>query len=90
MSCNNYMDNLYNALCSNYSNCINYYEGKEGALRLARDFGYGIPDSPRNEWDHVIKSSYTVLCVRFYRLNPPVDAKEWINEIWGSINKRMN
>lgn len=88
MTCKEYMDNLYNALMSNYSNCLNYYEGKEGALRLARDFGYGIPYSPKNEWDNVIKSSYTVLCVRFYRLKPPVNAKEWINEIWESINKR--
>lgn len=41
MTCKEYMNNLYNALMSNYSNCLNYYEGKEGALRLARDFGYG-------------------------------------------------
>ncbi|MFW6002592.1 MAG: hypothetical protein ACOCQD_04565, partial [archaeon] len=64
-NCEDYMNKMHLALCNNYGNLRKIYDGKDGALRLAREFGYGIPDSPREEWDNVIQSSYTHLCVRF-------------------------
>ena len=88
MTCKEYMENLYNSLMSNYTNTSKYYKDKEGALRLARDFGYGIPDSPKSEWNDVIQNSYQFLCVRFYKLKSPLDAEEWINEIWKVIELR--
>jgi hypothetical protein len=80
---------MYNACCANHYNLRQRYEGEEGALKFAESFGYGIPDSPRSEWRDVIQSSYSYLCVRFYNLNPPISAKEWINTISKAIKQRV-
>lgn len=56
------------------------YKGEEGALRLAREYHYGLKDFPTNEADDCIKNSYSKLCVRFYDLKPTINAKKWINE----------
>ena len=76
-----YTNNLLQSLFSNYNNLIQLYNGENGALRLAREYGYGLNDFNIKEREDVIKSSYSVLCVRFYNLKPPIDAKKWINEI---------
>ena len=57
------------------------YFGSDGAKRFARECGYAIPDFTldREKQDHLISSTYSAICVIAYRLNPPVNAKEWIN-----------
>lgn len=57
------------------------YFGPEGCKRFARECGYAIPDFTldRKEQDHLISSTYSAICVIAYRLNPPVNSKEWIN-----------
>ncbi len=95
MTANEYMEKLYYALLKYFDNATkpivspkggiletkNVYEGKEGCLRLAREFGYGLKDYPKKERLNVAKSSYSYLCVRIYNLKPPVSNKEWIQEI---------
>lgn len=80
-SFNSWMTSVAHAaihLC--YSPCDMYF-GSEGAKRFARECGYAIPDFTldRKEQDHLISSTYSGICVIAYRLNPPVNAKEWIN-----------
>lgn len=53
------------------------YSGKNGALRLGREFGYGLGDFGQVGYDE-IQSTYPALCVISYDLKPPVDASEWI------------
>ena len=78
-----YTESLLNALNSYINNSLGYgmYEGKEGALRLAREYGYGLRDFSEKERKEWIHSSYSCLCVMFYNLKPPIDAKDWITEI---------
>lgn len=87
-SCREYMEVLFDTIMGNRTNLLSIYDGEDGAKRLAREFGYGIPDSPRNQWDSVIQDSYNFMCVRFYKLNPPIDAGAWVHEIWKAINTR--
>lgn len=81
-----YMENVYHALMGNRKNLMQLYEGKNGCLRLAREFGYGFNDFPKDQHRDIISSSYGYLCVRFYNLKPPVDAKDWVKEIISQIN----
>jgi hypothetical protein len=55
---------------------------------LAREYGYGLKDFPSKEREDMIKSSYSRLCVRFYNLKPPIDAKDWIHEVRKSIERK--
>jgi hypothetical protein len=57
----------------------NIYHGREGALRLAREYGYGLNDSPYHEAKEALQASYGIICVKGYNLKPPIDAKEWVN-----------
>lgn len=83
ISAQQYTDNLLNALGTYLNNNQGYglYEGKEGCLRLAREYGFGLKDYEEKERISMTKNSYSCLCVRFYNLKPPVSAKEWISEI---------
>jgi hypothetical protein len=63
-----------------------FYDGKEGSLRLAREYGYGLKDFGE-EGKKFISSSYSCLCVRFYGLKPFISAKEWSEEILKAFNK---
>ncbi len=85
MTATDYMENLYRALIINGKNLTEIYDGKEGALRLAREFGYGLNDFPEDQRKDIISSSYSYLCVRFYNLKPPIDAKDGIKEIYKQI-----
>ena len=87
MSAIEYTHNLLQALFSNYENVMQLYSGRDGALRLAREYGYGLNDSPKKERDEMIQNSYGYLCVRFYNLKPPIDVKEWIKEIKKKIKQ---
>ena len=87
MTAREYTNNLLNALIIFKGNNRGYacFEGKEGNLRLAREYGVGLRDFKKEEREEIIRSSYSILCVRFYDLKPFVDAKEWINEIYKAI-----
>ena len=64
-----YTDNVILALVDNaYKNeGINYlYEGKDGALRLAREYGYGLRSLGVKYQDEIIEVSYITLCYRYY------------------------
>ncbi len=83
-SASEYTNALYQAIVSNYMNLMApgcMYHGKDGALRLAREYGRGLADFPRKEALNEVGSSYGILCVRLFRLRPPIDAKEWVGEI---------
>jgi hypothetical protein len=78
-----YCKTVYEAAMRNYQNLFTedgIYHGKEGCLRLARDYGTGLADMPPEAAKDDLHSSYSVLCVRAYLLRPPIDAKEWANE----------
>jgi hypothetical protein len=64
------------------------YHGKEGALRLAREYGHGLNDSPYKDSLEALKASYSVLVVKGYFLKPPIDAKVWINEVKKTWNQQ--
>lgn len=89
ISAQEYTNNLLNALniYINNNNGYGLYEGIEGSLRLAREYGYGLKDYSEKERLSMTHSSYGSLCVRFYNLKPPIDAKIWIAEINKIINK---
>ncbi len=82
-----YMEDLYEALMFNFANLSELYAGREGALKLAREFGYGLADFPKKEQKDIIGSSYGHLCVRFYQLQPPVDAGDWFKAIERGIKE---
>ncbi len=87
-----YTDAVYNAMLSNRQNLLSpgaMYHGREGALRLAREYGYGLADWPEAEHKDEIQSSYGRLLVRLSNLNPPIDAKPWAAEIRKSIARRL-
>lgn len=86
-----YCKTIYEAAISNYKNLFRdggIYEGKNGCLRLSREYGCGLADfETQKEVDNDISSSYSVLCVRAYMLKPLVDAKEWVEEIYKGFKK---
>lgn len=86
-----YCKTIYSAVMGNYQNLIaneGIYSGKEGCLRLAREYGAGLADfKTEAEIRNDISSSYSVLCVRLYNLKPPVDAKEWVMEIYKGLER---
>lgn len=87
-----YCAKLHDAIQRNSENFIwgedALYSGVEGCLRLAREYGYALPDLKDEKLIHDdITSSYSVLCVRAYNLHPPVDAKDWVNAIYEGLAK---
>jgi len=88
MTAKEYTNNLLKALnvFKGNNKGYAYFDGKEGSLRLAREYGYGLKEFKGEERKDIIGKSYSVLCVRFYNLKPFIDAKEWINEIYKAIN----
>jgi hypothetical protein len=57
------------------------YCGRDGAMRLAREVGYGLRDLEGA--DNIVQSLYSRLLVRFTFSSGsvPADAKEWFAEI---------
>jgi hypothetical protein len=86
-----YCKTVYEAAMRNYQNLFaegGIYHGKEGCLRLAREYGTGLADMRTEaEKKDDISSSYSVLCVRVYLLKPPIDAKEWAREAIKAMEK---
>lgn len=64
------------------------YDGREGALRLAREYGSGLADSPEREALEAMRESYIQLCVMGYNMNPPINADEWYQEVKNSYERR--
>ena len=86
-----YTEACLSALQANYHNTLApgaRYHGKEGALLLAREYGYGLGDWPESEHKDMIGSSYGILLVRATNLQPPIDAKPWAQEIIKAIAQR--
>ena len=87
MLADEYIENLSHALMVYKGrNGYGIYEGIDGCKRLARELGYGLKDYSEKERNDVLQNSYSVICVRFYGLKPPISAKEWVKEImktWG-------
>lgn len=78
-----YLLDIHEALAIFKSNNqgYSYYEGKEGAKRLAREIGVAFRDFKREEALETIGKTYSNLCVRFYSLKPPISSKEWTDEM---------
>jgi len=87
-----YMDRLFRAAESNYQNLIPagcIYHGKEGHLRFAREFGYGLAeDSDEVRRRDTIQSSYSRY-VKLCGLKPLLDAKDWVSAILAGISRDM-
>ena len=64
------------------------YSGREGALRLAREYGYGLAEYPEKEAFDALGRSYGMICVIGYDLKPPLDAKDWVREVRKAIERR--
>jgi hypothetical protein len=62
------------------------YRGKEGAKRLAKDFGYGLNDFPRSQHKDAINASYTELKVPIYGTGL-LTKKEWTDAVKSRISK---
>lgn len=84
-----YTENLREALkvFKGNNQGYSYYEGRDGALRLAREYGVGLADYSEPERVECMRGSYSGVCVIFYDLNPPISSKEWVDEIVNQINK---
>ena len=76
-----YTNKTIESLVDNYINTTEIYKGKEGALRLAREYGYGLRDFKIKVQDNIVVDSYLKVCCRFYQLNPPITLSEWCSEI---------
>lgn len=59
------------------------YDGKEGALRLAREYGAGLADSLPEQAEKEMRNSlsYNDICVIGYDLKPPLNVSEWQQEV---------
>lgn len=75
-----YIKNVQQALIISRGNS-SIYEGKAGALRLAREIGYCLRDSDDKEAKDYFDRSYNEVCVVGYDLKPPVNKKEWDAEV---------
>ena len=76
-----YTNKIMESLICNYKNTTEMYSDKEGALRLAREYGYGLRDLKVKAQDNIVVDSYLKVCCRFYQLNPPITLSEWCSEI---------
>lgn len=77
-----YTDNLINSLMLNYTNTFEIYGETDGALKLAREYGYGLKSLGVKYQDEIIKDSYINVCYRFYQCKPPIKLNEWCSEIY--------
>lgn len=85
-----YMENIRNAVVSNYSLLMEggIYFGEEGHLRLARECGYALNDFDNNGQQAILHDSYGAIYVRICNLKPILDAKEWINAMRKGQNSK--
>ena len=76
-----YTNKLIESLTHNCENILELYTEKDGALRLAREYGYGLRDFKVKVQDDIVIDSYLKVCCRFYQMNPPITLSEWCSEI---------
>ena len=81
MTAREYTDALMLAVSKHCLEANGIYKEKDGALRLAREYGYGVTDFAEKEAKKELSGSYSRLCVKSYNLKPPISAKEWAGEI---------
>lgn len=87
-NCREYMEKLSESVNGNRRNLMSIYGKEEGAKRFAHEFGYGVPDSPKYQWDDVVADSYEELCVPFYDGRCPIEEKVWSHEVWKAVATR--
>lgn len=68
------------------------YEGREGALRLAREYGSALADGLAEEAENLMQNglAYNEICVKGYNLRPPVSLKEWQDEVRRAYESVLN
>jgi len=66
---------------------MNKNERREGIMRLAREFGYGLSPYSEKEIGDIISSTYGLLVVSncFDSIGPQIDNATWIKTIRGSL-----
>lgn len=89
MTAKEYTQRVRDVLFTIHRDC-HLYQGKEGALRIAREYGYGLADFDEKEAENEIRNSYMSLCVRGYDLKPPIDAKDWNKAVKEGYQKALN
>jgi len=58
---------------------------KDGAKYLARCFGYGLRGANKKILHDIVISSYSKILIIGSNLQPPIDNKEWIKEIYKGL-----
>lgn len=79
-----YSDIFLQALYRNHEALLGadgIYSGASGCKALARDFGLGLSCFDSKQINEELHDSYGRLCVRAYNLKPPIDAKDWMDNI---------
>lgn len=68
------------------------YYGPEGCKRLARECGVAIPDFSLDEREQndMISRAYSAICVVAYNLKPPIDAKDWFENMRQGRDEAMD
>ena len=88
MTAMDYLKKVENALSIALNNS-NLYDGKEGALRIAREIGTCLAHYPKKQRDDAIQFSYDI-CIKAYDLRPPLDKKDWDDEVVKGVNKILD
>lgn len=76
-----YMQKMRSAVGTHLIDPESIYYGREGHLRLAREFGYGLNDFNEDGKQEILHGSYSVVYVTGCYLKPILNAKEWIEEM---------
>lgn len=85
---NDYMQRMRSAVGMRLLDPNGIYYGREGHLRLAREFGYGLNDFNEEGKQEILHGSYSSVYVIGCNLKPILDAKEWIEEMRKQIIKK--
>ena len=84
-----YIDALRFALPRHFApDCM--YNGRQGALRLGREVGYGLGAYSDKEIKEIVSGLYSDLLVRNTFNHPggvPLDMKEWNMAIWTGVER---
>ena len=78
-----YLEAINDAMRKN-PHAQDFYAGRDGSLRLAREFGYGLRDFPESQQREIRGALYGVLVVSPHILRNrevPLDNKEFLAEI---------
>lgn len=82
-----YMYKMRQAVGTHLINPDSMYFGKQGHLRFAREFGYGLNDFDKDGQNTILHGSYSSVYVIGCNLKPLLDAKEWIGEMRKQIKE---